>query len=128
MSLQVSHRIYDHAAETKSFDALRSTRFFGPMAFYFAWSKNVELLLIDMIQRDLLWEAIDLLQLYQIIHPEMTLDLTNEEEKSEKELVQILMEFCKTYAKHQYSGQLELTIQAYEDAFETEEENQQQLS
>jgi hypothetical protein len=30
-------------------------------------------------------------QLYQIIHPEMTLDLTNEEEKSEKELVQILM-------------------------------------
>jgi small subunit ribosomal protein S22 len=48
-----SHRIYDHAAETKSFDALRSTRFFGPMAFYFAWNKNVELLLIDMIQRDL---------------------------------------------------------------------------
>ena len=38
-----------------------------------------------------LWGAIDLLQLYQIIHPEMTLDLTNEEEKSEKELVQTLM-------------------------------------
>jgi small subunit ribosomal protein S22 len=53
LSLQVSHRIYDHAAETKSFDALRSTRFFGPMAFYLAWNKNVELLLIDMIERDL---------------------------------------------------------------------------
>jgi len=38
-----------------------------------------------------LWGAIDLLQLYQIIHPEMTLDLTNLEEMSEKELVQILM-------------------------------------
>ncbi|VDI59787.1 small subunit ribosomal protein S22 [Mytilus galloprovincialis] len=71
--IRVCNRVYNHVAETQTFNALRSTRFFGPMTFYFAWNNRIESLLTDMIQNDLLEDAIDLIELYQIIHPSVNM-------------------------------------------------------
>nr|ACD37579.1 mitochondrial ribosomal protein s22 [Philodina roseola] len=68
--LRVTHRIYEHIDKTYSYDLLRSTRHFGPMVFYFSWFKKIDRLLNDMIQRDLINDAVSLLQLYGILHPE----------------------------------------------------------
>lgn len=68
--IRVTHRTYEHIDQTGSYDILRSTRHFGPMAFYFAWFKKIDRLLNDMIRRDLIDDAISLLQLYSIIHPD----------------------------------------------------------
>jgi len=68
--LRVTHRTYEHIDQTYSYDLLRSTRHFGPMAFYFTWFKKIDRLLNDMIQRDLMNDAVSLLQLYGILHPE----------------------------------------------------------
>lgn len=123
--IRVCHRIYDHAAERESFDTLRSTRFFGPMAFYFVWYNNVELLLIDMIQRNLLNDAIDLLQLYNFIHPEAGLHIDFTAEYTVEEQLKILRDFCKGHAKLKYKGRLELTVQHFEDSLDSEQEQKQ---
>ncbi|CAC5403955.1 MRPS22 [Mytilus coruscus] len=90
--IRVCNRVYNHVAETQTFDALRSTRFFGPMTFYFTWNNRIESLLSDMIQNDLLEDAIDLIELYQIIHPDVkmlesinmvTMEIDNVEQSEE---------------------------------------------
>lgn len=57
------HRImsatYQHIDKHSTFDSLRSTRHFGPMAFFLAWHRQIDNLLIDCIRRDLLRNAIE---------------------------------------------------------------------
>jgi len=50
---QVTQRTYEHIAEHEKFDDLRSTRHFGPMTFYLAIHRNLDSLLLDMLQRQL---------------------------------------------------------------------------
>lgn len=51
------HRVtsitYQHINDNNNFDSLRSTRHFGPMAFFLAWHKMIDNLLLDMLKRDL---------------------------------------------------------------------------
>lgn len=61
---RLSSKVYQHLNETKDFDKLRSTRHFGPMAFFYAWHKCIDDLLYDMIQRDYLRNAAELIALY----------------------------------------------------------------
>ena len=58
---EITSKIYNHIIENQSFDKLRSTRHFGPMAFYFAWHKLIDDLLLDMIRRDYLKNAVELI-------------------------------------------------------------------
>lgn len=57
------HRVmcstYQHIDKNSAFDILRSTRHFGPMAFYLAWHRQVDNLVIDCIRRDLLRNAVE---------------------------------------------------------------------
>lgn len=57
------HRVtsitYQHINENKAFDSIRSTRHFGPMAFFLAWHKMIDNLVIDCIQRDYLRNAVE---------------------------------------------------------------------
>lgn len=56
---RVTSTTYEHINETKSFDCLRSTRHFGPMAFFLAWHKLIDNLVIDCIKRDYLRNAVE---------------------------------------------------------------------
>jgi small subunit ribosomal protein S22 len=59
----ISSKVYQHVNENKRFDDLRSTRHFGPMAFFLAWHKIIDDLLIDMIKRDYLKNGVELIAL-----------------------------------------------------------------
>ncbi|XP_011180957.2 28S ribosomal protein S22, mitochondrial [Zeugodacus cucurbitae] len=64
----ISSRVYQHINETKQFDALRSTRHFGPMTFFFAWHRCIDDLLYDMVRRDYLQNATELIALLYKLH------------------------------------------------------------
>lgn len=72
--------VYQHLNETKEFDQLRSTRHFGPMAFFYVWHKCIDDLLYDMIRRDYLRNAAELIALFYKIHsvPEKYSDLLSQ--------------------------------------------------
>lgn len=59
------HRVtsitYQHINDHNEFDCLRSTRHFGPFAFFLAWHKLIDNLLIDCIKRDYLRNAVELI-------------------------------------------------------------------
>lgn len=80
---RISAKVYQHLNETKEFDQLRSTRHFGPMAFFYAWHKTIDDLLYDMIKRDYLRNGAELIALYYKIHkvPENYSELLGELEK-----------------------------------------------
>lgn len=61
----ITEKVYTHINETKKFDVLRSTRHFGPMCFFLAWHRLIDDLLIDMIRRDFLQNAAELICLMQ---------------------------------------------------------------
>jgi len=50
---QVTQRTYEHIAESGRFDDLRSTRHFGPMAYYLTIHHKIDSLLLDMLHRHL---------------------------------------------------------------------------
>ncbi|KAJ6642493.1 28S ribosomal protein S22, mitochondrial [Pseudolycoriella hygida] len=58
---EISSKVYLHINETKEFDILRSTRHFGPMSFFLAWHKMIDDLVIDMIKRDYLTNAVEVI-------------------------------------------------------------------
>lgn len=60
---QITSQVYNAINEHDSFHLLRSTRHFGPMAFHLAWHKNIDNLLQDMIRRDFLRNAVELISL-----------------------------------------------------------------
>lgn len=74
---RITNKVYQHLNETKEFDQLRSTRHFGPMAFFYAWHKSIDDLLYDMVRRDYLRNGAELIALYYKIHkvPENYTDL-----------------------------------------------------
>ncbi|EDV91018.1 28S ribosomal protein S22, mitochondrial [Drosophila grimshawi] len=65
---QISARVFEHLMESKQFDLLRSTRHFGPMAFFYAWHRCIDDLLYDMIRQDYLHNAVELIALSYKIH------------------------------------------------------------
>lgn len=64
----IANQVYIHINEHKKFNDLRSTRHFGPMVFFFAWHKNIDDLLGDMIKRDFLRNGIELIALLYKLH------------------------------------------------------------
>lgn len=58
-----SSQTYMHINENYKFDDLRSTRHFGPMAFFLAWHKIIDDCLFDMIKRDYLVDGVQLIAL-----------------------------------------------------------------
>jgi small subunit ribosomal protein S22 len=58
---EITAQIYQHVNEHQQFETLRSTRHFGPMAFFFAWHKLIDDLVLDMIRKDYLKNAVELI-------------------------------------------------------------------
>lgn len=67
--IEIICKTYDHIAANDKFDLLRSTRHFGPMAFYLAWEGRIDSLLQDMIKRQMIEDAAHLVNLYYLVNP-----------------------------------------------------------
>ncbi|GFW72470.1 28S ribosomal protein S22, mitochondrial [Trichonephila clavipes] len=103
---RVCNQTYEHINQKKEFDVLRSTRHFGPMAFYLTYKKNIDPLLLDMISRHLISDAVDTVKLLYIMHPEL---------HASKEINENEIEFLKDYIKKHssQSDDLELALQTF---------------
>lgn len=60
--------VYEAINENCDFEKLRSTRHFGPFVFYLAWHKNIDNLLLDLIETSNIEEAGKLVALYGKLH------------------------------------------------------------
>lgn len=104
---KVTSSTYEYVNEHGRFEKLRSTRHFGPFVFYLAWNKNIDNLLLDLIETCHVEEVTSLLQLYGIIH--------NAEFSASDSFdsLKMLEEYVTKYATKK--GPLELALQAFKD-------------
>lgn len=73
--IRVTQRTYDVINDNNHFGVLQSTRHFGPMSFYYALAKKIDNLLLDMIQRELISNGAQLVELYYIVNPKSGLNI-----------------------------------------------------
>uniref|UniRef100_A0A182WJ55 28S ribosomal protein S22, mitochondrial n=1 Tax=Anopheles minimus TaxID=112268 RepID=A0A182WJ55_9DIPT len=129
---QITAKVYQHINENRSFDALRSTRHFGPFAFFLAWHKLIDDLLLDMVKQDYLRNGIELIVLFSTLHgttleenvkqialetqmpnlfdaPEKSID----ELKQDEQFLSIIEQFVNEHATKKV--QLNLAVQAYRE-------------
>ncbi|XP_018429086.1 PREDICTED: 28S ribosomal protein S22, mitochondrial isoform X1 [Nanorana parkeri] len=105
--IQIRNETFEDIDKQRKYDLLRSTRHFGGMVWHLCSLKNIDGLLIDMLQRDLLGDAVSLVQLYHMVHPDT--ECARESQGADgRELIKI---FVRMEAKN--PGYLELALQAY---------------
>ncbi|CAI5775531.1 Uncharacterized protein PODLI_1B001475 [Podarcis lilfordi] len=107
---RVHQRTYDDIEKHGKYDLLRSTRHFGGMVWYFTNRKRIDGLLIDMLQRDLIEDAVSLVTLYHMLHP----DCQSAKEAQEYDIqgLDLIKVFVKT--ETQRAGYIELALQSYQ--------------
>lgn len=59
---KVTSITYQHLNDNNGFDSLRSTRHFGPLAFFLTWFKTVDNLILELIETGYISEVNYLLQ------------------------------------------------------------------
>ncbi|XP_070561521.1 small ribosomal subunit protein mS22-like [Ptychodera flava] len=114
--IRVHQRTYENIAKGNRYDHLRSTRHFGGMAYYFTKRKRIDGLLKDMIQRDLIDDAVDLVTLYHMLHPQCA--SAREVKKFDLKGIDIVKTFIQMDAEN--GPVLELAVQAYENEKQTQ--------
>lgn len=106
---RITKEVYSYVNKLKKFDALRSTRHFGPLAFYLVWNNDIHILLMDTIESGNIEEAGALIRLYHLVYPE-----TKSAESIEP--IEDDVELIKRYAELDSLDRYELTgaIKKYE--------------
>ncbi|KAK9295252.1 hypothetical protein QLX08_010391 [Tetragonisca angustula] len=67
---RITKEVYSYVNKLRKFDALRSTRHFGPLAFQLAWENNIDTLLLELIESENIEEAGQLVRLYHKLQPD----------------------------------------------------------
>ncbi|XP_040902724.1 28S ribosomal protein S22, mitochondrial [Toxotes jaculatrix] len=101
---------YEDVDKHGKYELLRSTRHFGGMAWYLVNARRVDGLIVDMLNRDLLQDAVSLVCLFHMVHPHSE----SAQEAASQQATGI--DLLKIYAQKesQRSGYIELVLQAYE--------------
>lgn len=84
---RITKRVYEDINKKKKFEYLRSTRHFGPLAFYLTWNKSIDKLLCEIIESGKIEEAVALISLYHRIHPQANSAMTKCESEDPIELI-----------------------------------------
>lgn len=95
---------YQHINDHDGFDYLRSTRHFGALTFFLAWHKNIDNLLLELIETSHIEEAIKLLDLFS------KLQAVNYEKAEDLDKIE---EYISKFSNKKAA--LELGFQAYKD-------------
>ncbi|XP_043215563.1 28S ribosomal protein S22, mitochondrial-like [Amphibalanus amphitrite] len=65
--IRVTSATYDHVDAARLYERLQSTRHFGALAFYLAWHRRIDNLLLYFIQLEKLDQAVKLIHLYRLL-------------------------------------------------------------
>ncbi|XP_059188022.1 28S ribosomal protein S22, mitochondrial [Centropristis striata] len=108
--LRVHAATYEDLEKHGKYELLRSTRHFGGLAWYLLNARRVDGLIVDMLQRKLLQDAVGLVSLFHMLHPHSE---SAQEAASQQAAGADLL---KIYAQKesQRSGYIELALQAFE--------------
>ncbi|XP_013146323.1 PREDICTED: 28S ribosomal protein S22, mitochondrial isoform X2 [Papilio polytes] len=68
---KVTSITYQHVDMKTNFKLLRSTRHFGPLAFYLTWHQSMDNLMLELLQTGVIREAVLLMGLRQAIHEDI---------------------------------------------------------
>ncbi|CAG0919427.1 unnamed protein product [Notodromas monacha] len=107
----VVEQTYEHINAQRAHEDLRSTRHYGPMIFHLAWTKNIDNVVVDLIDMGRLRDASNVIKVYHLIHgTEVSPDLHLENP----------LEYVKQYAEtHSLKkGVLTLALQHFEQSAE----------
>jgi len=105
--ISVTTKTYDHIDSTRSYSDLLSTRHFGPMAFYFCFYKRLDNMLLDFINKERLESAVDLIQLYYKLNPDLTAPLEDPSKSAE---------YIRAYSQTSPNRtSIELALRSYEE-------------
>lgn len=120
--IRVTCAVYDHVDTQRKFNELRSTRHFGPMAFYLVIARKVDNLLVDLLQREMIEDVGHLLRLFYYIHPSS--------ESMEIDDKMDTMELIKVYIKSDSNkrANLELAVQTYLEVRNSKQETAETLA
>lgn len=66
--VDITTRVYTYIDSKGDFDKLRSTRHFGPMSLFFVYNKLADNLLLEMLTKNLIEDAVKLIQLHYTCH------------------------------------------------------------
>ncbi|XP_020367936.2 28S ribosomal protein S22, mitochondrial isoform X2 [Rhincodon typus] len=109
--IRVHHQTYEDIDKNCKYDLLRSTRHFGGLVWYLVNRRKIDGLLIDMIQRDLIEDAISMLHLYHMVHPDcQSSKEANQQQAQGLDLIKIF-----SHTDSQKGGYIELALQVYQD-------------
>ncbi|XP_018539630.1 28S ribosomal protein S22, mitochondrial [Lates calcarifer] len=102
---------YEDLEKHGKYGLLRSTRHFGGMAWYLVKARRIDGLIVDMLKRELLQDAVSLVSLFHMVHPH------SESALEAASLQATGIDLLKIYAQKesQRSGYIELALQAYEE-------------
>jgi len=107
---RVTSITYETIENRRCFDVLLSTRHYGPFCFYLAWNKNLDNLIIYLIQKERLSSAVAVVQLFQLLHPECKSSSLNSDTTDQIGFIRTYMETdCLRQA------QLQLALQSYQE-------------
>ncbi|XP_076043975.1 mitochondrial ribosomal protein S22 [Oratosquilla oratoria] len=108
--IEITHKVYDAVETRRHYENLHSTRHYGPLCFYLAWNKKIDNLLIDLIQKERIEDAADIVYLFHLIHPScksaaLQIEKTN------------YIEYIKGFLEHDSfrNSHLQLALQSYEE-------------
>ncbi|KAM9812541.1 28S ribosomal protein S22, mitochondrial [Syngnathus typhle] len=110
--IKVHAATYEDLDKHGKYELLRSTRHFGGMAWYLVNARRIDGLIVDMLKKELLQDAVSLVSLFHLVHPHSESALeASRLEAADTDLVKI-------YAKKesQRSGYIDLALQAYEQS------------
>ncbi|XP_034557803.1 28S ribosomal protein S22, mitochondrial [Notolabrus celidotus] len=108
--IRVHTATYEDVEKHGKYELLHSTRHFGGMAWYLLNARRVDGLVVDMLKRELLQDAVSLVSLFHMVHPRSE---SAQEAASQQATGTDLL---KIYAQKesQRSGYIELALQAHE--------------
>lgn len=109
--------VYQHINDNNGFEQLRSTRHFGSLCFFLTWNKNIDNLLIELIETSYIDEATHLLNVYAKIH-----NVTFTKDDNLKNIEEYIEKFSNK------KGVLQLALQAYKDVSRRKEEQESGVS
>ncbi|KAK5646806.1 hypothetical protein RI129_005270, partial [Pyrocoelia pectoralis] len=116
---RVSSITYQYLNDNNGFERLRSTRHFGPLAFYLSWFKNIDNLLLELIETAQIEEANHLLHLHKKIHD---LQFSTTDIHGLDGLSWYIEEVAQKKAS------LELALKAYKDLVKQRNQQQQNIN
>nr|XP_061797850.1 small ribosomal subunit protein mS22-like [Nerophis lumbriciformis] len=108
--IKVHAATYEDLDKHGKYELLHSTRHFGGMAWYLVNARRIDGLIVDMLKKELVQDAVSLVSLFHLVHPHSESALeASRHQATDTDLLKIYAQ-----KESQRSGYIELALQAYE--------------